>query len=1788
MSHTPNTPEQFLKNYSTGRMLGEGAGPAITPVGFLESVPVDFGNAFEKGFLKESWIGSAAALLTGNDFDTRLKGALQDRRTNFPIDEDYDYLRDPEILRFPRHMLKYFSLARSENERKLIGRMLRIEIKKADYIQATGIASSIGMLLGWTSNDILVAGAPFLKGMAAIIGTQSIAELLHNPNQPVRTAEEALMNIGGQAAFTGAAWGIYKMYRSIPAIPGARMAESLAKQMDEAHTSFETGQKPFDPLRDPDPWTGRQAPMVERAIEDFNNSADPKNMHNEAAKIRKEFGDEAAEIYLEAFKARFANQGKSVKSIVNEYEKLENVENVQPKWLQKKIDSIEESRKKTSISIQEAAFDIRLEAALDAKAKALGVERKVGVNATIEYLRGRLSILTERQVGLNLSPKKKHAILRESQERIAALKPLKGKALAKHNSQMDNIDTLGKSVEVGEKRRAFKIAILEQESANLKFRDITLTEDEWFDLAFTQTSAMESMKPLEGAVLRDFTKRMKALPDGVEMTPELLIDIEQMSVNLSRGKVTFPDIFSVDEIAKINTRAGMEEAINRNLELGNLSKAQADDMLAVVNIMPENFFLQMQFGAAISHELPRWESGTSGMYYFFQDVISIWGGTISRVGGSAGEALAHEISHRVMFTMADEADLVLGRKIFDRFRISKSTAESLEGYPNSKDHFIEWWAFEYADYWTRRVKEGKPAALTFMENAYRKDALDLANLFERMAINLMSFIRTMRGVMKKPLTEAEMVNAFFDQITQKIDKKHAKDVSDNLEATGFIRATQFDKGDNFLSGGQGIPSGPVPNADSYIPNMFAGAYAKVSRNMPYEEKFDPSATSDSLMPAWGLEKLPDSPGKGILNSSSAFARHVLSYLVEHPWYQNKNVVGGVTPHGVDRNISVEWIAYMSKAEEQTDAIYARYRTRYFNEAGDPNIAQGREGIVAQKFEDVTKGRGGALTHDEFLVEVGRAKIRMNRTDMAGADILPEAMEAAIVWDELIFKRAGKQAQEFQVFSIKERRRLADVQETMDKLLADTATRGMTVKQIKFADNLEQQIDELNAAIKEADTFDLDPNYIPHLWNVPAIQKDFDTIKVILMRELGYNEREATAKLQMIIEGKAFIPIDDELTGIARSLKERQIPIDSIHVEDFIELNMTYVGKYYATRVGADIELTKQFGSIDLLEITKRIREDFQGKISRADPGLAGRQKKVLARRAEAETKLMRGTLEENSILYKQALDSLLEEQARVDILSINGVVVKAKELPTQKFVKEAINFAKFFETGPHKFSGDDLILAFGKMEEKLTRITGQIIDDSSISIETGDLFAEMVENIRATRINIDAAANFLTDAKLNPKALKLLKESDTVIEDLLVIRDRIRGTYGIPDDPTTWTHRGIRLAKMWNMVSLLTGALAAVPDLAKVVVADGLTRTVGTILESYKSQLGAIGTMKLAKVEARIAGEAWDMYTGMRAALLADLGDGLSSTTKFERQMGRGTQMFFNFALMNQWNEAVKTLASLVTGSRIIVESQNLVSGKIGKTELTKLSNVGIDVATARIIVDQTNKHGLVGDYVRIAKTELWDKTPEVQAAAGLYTRALGKDINRIIVTPGKGEIPAFMSQDLWSLIFMFKSFSIAATHRTLIPGLQLKDKNFLVGIIGLIGLGAMVEAIRRYQLDDNREQEFGDWLISAIERSGLLGIFSDLNSSLETLSDNGIGLRPLLGAADPYGSSNLAKGSAIGGPIVQQMGNLGRVIWDIGPGEADDRTADSLRRLMWAAKVAHTNALLGFVQSGLEEVIGE
>ena len=262
------------------------------------------------------------------------------------------------------------------------------------------------------------------------------------------------------------------------------------------------------------------------------------------------------------------------------------------------------------------------------------------------------------------------------------------------------------------------------------------------------------------------------------------------------------------------------------------------------------------------------------------------------------------------------------------------------------------------------------------------------------------------------------------------------------------------------------------------------------------------------------------------------------------------------------------------------------------------------------------------------------------------------------------------------------------------------------------------------------------------------------------------------------------------------------------------------------------------------------------------------------------------------------------------------------------------------------------------------------------------------------------------------------------------------------------------------------------------------------------------------------------------------------------------------------------------------IETEGIAIGGLSDKWKTALAASGIDEQMAKRIAVQFEKHGEKTQYNFMANTAKWDDELAVDA----FGAALNKDINTTIVTPGLGDTPLWMSTELGSTFAQFKKFAMSSTQRMLMRGMQERDLDFMFGAMLLMGSGMLIDKVY-HEFRFNRDYSkvpFSTKLLNAFDRSGLAGIYTDINKAIETLSDNRIGMGPLIGDERPYGSSPRWKAGTIGGPTGGQIYNIFDIIYDVGGNQYNHHTAKNVRRLIPFQNVWYLDWLFDDIQKGL------
>ncbi|HFD7021490.1 TPA: hypothetical protein ACF3O9_004621 [Klebsiella pneumoniae] len=412
---------------------------------------------------------------------------------------------------------------------------------------------------------------------------------------------------------------------------------------------------------------------------------------------------------------------------------------------------------------------------------------------------------------------------------------------------------------------------------------------------------------------------------------------------------------------------------------------------------------------------------------------------------------------------------------------------------------------------------------------------------------------------------------------------------------------------------------------------------------------------------------------------------------------------------------------------------------------------------------------------------------------------------------------------------------------------------------------------------------------------------------------------------------------------------------------------------------------------------------------------------------------------------------------------------------------------------------------------------------------------------------------------------KLAKARENDIRDITAMRDRLVGTYGMPDDPSSFFVRAGRAMRNVNFVTKLGGmTVSAIPDLARGVMVNGFSKT----MKGYGALISRSPAFAANKSEMKKMGVMVETVLNSRSRLMADLVDSSTRTNAAEAGLDRVTDVFGKLTLMGQYNDINKAINGMVTADSILS----------GAAPASRIAKLGISPATAARISEQFRKHGEVLDGWHIGNFEKWDD----DYAAGVFQSAVLKDTNNIIITPGVGDTPLWASSPIGRTVFQFRSFTTASYNRATIGGLSEGTAQFYYGTAFQIALGALTYALK--QSANGKEV---DWTpqklaLEGIDRSGILGPLMEYNNMAEKATGGMFGLGPLLGTGTQsrYASRGFI-GSALG-PTFGLLDTVTDVTAGVLNGDAGDRVLHSVRTLLPGNNLFWIAPLINQVDPGM------
>jgi hypothetical protein len=387
-----------------------------------------------------------------------------------------------------------------------------------------------------------------------------------------------------------------------------------------------------------------------------------------------------------------------------------------------------------------------------------------------------------------------------------------------------------------------------------------------------------------------------------------------------------------------------------------------------------------------------------------------------------------------------------------------------------------------------------------------------------------------------------------------------------------------------------------------------------------------------------------------------------------------------------------------------------------------------------------------------------------------------------------------------------------------------------------------------------------------------------------------------------------------------------------------------------------------------------------------------------------------------------------------------------------------------------------------------------------------------------------------------------------------------------------------------NLTVMGMSGITALADLVRPLMTEGLDATYGIGLRTLAANARST-ILRLNREELELAGDGAELMNNVRALSRADTGEVFGQGGKLEQGLNRANQLMFVANGLNMVNQIDKEWAHLIISGRVnkalmgLLDDEGLgvlsagdraraqqalgtqkEAGRFTDFDRARFAAAGIDEVIGKRIAIQLKIFGQDFKSIRVANTGAWTDEP----ARDAYRSAMNQMTNRTVPTPGVGDRANWMSTELGGLISQYKSFGAGALVRTLQSGLQEGGSQFWYGAAGAVGFAMVLNEIRSRLFNDRStfDRPMPGVIVDAIDRSSILGWFSDVNRAVETLSGSRMGIKPLLQQTQPHAVSASDVAGVVGGAASGQAFRAVGVANDFLTGHPTAQTFNNWRKV--------------------------
>lgn len=290
--------------------------------------------------------------------------------------------------------------------------------------------------------------------------------------------------------------------------------------------------------------------------------------------------------------------------------------------------------------------------------------------------------------------------------------------------------------------------------------------------------------------------------------------------------------------------------------------------------------------------------------------------------------------------------------------------------------------------------------------------------------------------------------------------------------------------------------------------------------------------------------------------------------------------------------------------------------------------------------------------------------------------------------------------------------------------------------------------------------------------------------------------------------------------------------------------------------------------------------------------------------------------------------------------------------------------------------------------------------------------------------------------------------------------------------------------KSWNVSRMLGGILiSALPDVANVVGKYGVIRTLRAFKATFKPEL-----------KENVAGIG-KIVSASEAAMLSDKRF-LDQFTTYSERAKNWSRIVMKYSGMDWWNDHWKKTVGLLHYSDILEACSSQ-----SESSLKFLRYNGLSEQDAKAIQQLYEKFGSVFTFehekIDFKTLSAGIKTLPLESIENVELRdkiwaSLQSAADTTIVTPGLGDVPLFIRNKTFSLIFQFRSFMFSSFANIMVPLLKSPQAmpfrtEFFASKIGL-AIFAQTLKFGAIYLTTKKAFDLASWSWDIIKYSDLLG----------------------------------------------------------------------------------------------------